>query len=74
MVFPPGSDVGESRIKPEIFTAKVRVDALVEDVVAAANRLVSAVKHGDKGAITAVYQAVSAACDACHREFRKPIE
>src|SRR6266404_1172242 len=56
-LFPPGSDVGESRIKPEIFTAKLRVDTLVEDVVAAANRLVPAVKYGDKGAITAVYQA-----------------
>src|SRR5258707_10587817 len=31
-LFPPGSDVGESRIKPEIFTAKLRVDTLVEDV------------------------------------------
>ena len=73
-LFPPGSDVGESRIKPEIFAAKPRVDTLVQDVLGAANRLVPAVKSGDKGVIVGVYQAVSDACDACHREFRKPIE
>src|ERR1700681_1699056 len=28
-LFPPGSDVGESRIKPEIFSAMPRVEALV---------------------------------------------
>jgi cytochrome c556 len=73
-LFPPGSDVGESRIKAEIFAAKPRVDTLVQDVVAAANRLVPAAKSGDKGVIARAYQAVNDACDACHREFRKPIE
>jgi cytochrome c556 len=73
-LFPPGSDVGESRIKAEIFSARPRVDTLVQDVLVAADRLVPAVKNGDKGVIAGVYQAVSDACDACHREFRKPIE
>jgi cytochrome c556 len=73
-LFPPGSDVGESRIKPEIFAAKPRVDALVQGVLAAADRLVPAAKSGDKVAIAGAYQAASDACEACHRDFRKPIE
>ncbi len=73
-LFPPGSDVGESRIKAEIFAAKPHVDTLVQDVVAAANRLVPAVKSGNNGEIARAYQAVNDSCDACHREFRKPIE
>jgi cytochrome c556 len=73
-LFPAGSDVGESRIKPEIFSAKPRVDVLVQGVQAAAERLVPAAKSGDKAMITGAYQTVNDACEACHRDFRKPIE
>lgn len=73
-LFPPGSDVGESRIKAEIFSAEPRVDALVQGVLAAAARLVPAAKSGDKAAIAGAYQAVNDACEACHRDFRKAIE
>ncbi len=73
-LFPAGSDVGESRIKPEIFSAKPRVDALVQGVQAAAERLAPAAKSGDKAMITGAYQTVNDACEACHRDFRKPIE
>lgn len=73
-LFPPGSDVGESRIKPEIFAAKSRVDALVQDVRAAVEGLAPAAKSGDKATIAAAYKVVNDACDACHRDFRKPIE
>ena len=73
-LFPPGSDVGESRIKPEIFAAKPRVDTLVQGVQAAAERLAPAAKSGDKAAIANAYQAVNDACEACHRDFRKPVE
>ena len=73
-LFPAGSDVGESRIKPEIFSAKPRVDALVQGVQAAAERLIPATKSGDKAMIAGAYQTVNDACEACHRDFRKPIE
>ena len=73
-LFPAGSDVGESRIKPEIFSAQPRVETLVQDVRAAVERLVPATKSGDKGMIAGAYQAVDQACEACHRDFRKPIE
>jgi cytochrome c556 len=70
-LFPPGSDVAESRIKPEIFTAADRVDQLIAEVQSATVQLVPAVKTGDKAAITAAYDTVADACNACHAKFRK---
>ena len=70
-LFPPGSDVAESKIKPEIFSAKDHVDQLIAAVQTATAQLVPVVKSGDKAAITAAYTAVSNACNGCHAEFRK---
>ena len=70
-LFPPGSDVAESKIKPEIFAANDHVDQLIAAVQAATAKLVPAVKTGDKAAITVAYTAVSNACNACHTKFRK---
>jgi cytochrome c556 len=70
-LFPPGSDVAESRIKPEIFTAADRVDQLIAEVQSATAHLVPAVRTGDKEAIAASYNTVADACNACHAKFRK---
>ena len=70
-LFPPGSDVDGSKIKPEIFAAKDHVDQLIAAVQTATAQLVPAVKTGDKAAITAAYTAVANACNTCHTEFRK---
>jgi cytochrome c556 len=70
-LFPPGSDVDGSKIKPEIFAAGDHVDQLIVAVQTATAKLVPAVKTGDKAAITAAYTAVANACNACHTEFRK---
>ena len=70
-LFPPGSDVAESKIRPAIFTAGDHVDQLIAAVQTAAAQLVPAVKTGDKATITAAYNAVANACNACHKEFRK---
>jgi cytochrome c556 len=69
-LFPPGSDVAESKIKPEIFAANDHVDQLIAAVKTATAQLVPAVKTGDKATISAAYTAVNA-CNACHTEFRK---
>jgi cytochrome c556 len=73
-LFPPGSDVGESRIKPEIFFAQARVIVLIQDVQSAAAQLALAAKGGDRAGIASAFQALNGACEACHREFRKPVE
>jgi cytochrome c556 len=70
-LFPPGSNVAESKIKPEIFAAGDHVDQLIAAVQTATAQLVPAVKTGDKVAITAAYTAVADACNACHMEYRK---
>jgi cytochrome c556 len=70
-LFPPGSDVEESKIKPEMFSANDHVDQLIAAVQTATKQLLPAVKSGDKAAIIAAYSAVNNACNACHTEFRK---
>ena len=70
-LFPPGSDVAESKIKREIFGAREHVEQLIGVVKTATAQLVPAIKTGDKLAIAAAYTAVNDACNACHKEFRK---
>ena len=70
-LFPPGSNVAESKMRPEIFAANEHVDQLIAAVRSAAGQLVPAVKTGDKATFTAAYTAVANACNACHMEFRK---
>jgi cytochrome c556 len=71
-LFPPGSNVGDSRVRPEIFSAGPRVEELAAGVQHAAAALAAAVKSGDKAALAAAYKAQDEACEACHRDFRKP--
>ena len=70
-LFALGSDVAESKIKPEIFSANGQVEKLIAAVRTATAELVPAVKSGDKAVIAAAFGAVNDACNACHKEFRK---
>jgi cytochrome c556 len=70
-LFPAGSDVEDSRMKPEIFAATERVEQLVAGVQDATQRLSAAVKSGDKSAIATAYAATNDACNACHNQFRR---
>src|SRR5215472_13711120 len=46
-LFPPSSNVAESKMRPEIFAASEHVDQLIAAVQAAAGQLVPAVKTGE---------------------------
>jgi cytochrome c556 len=70
-LFPSGSDVDGSKIKPAIFAAGDHIDQLIAAVQTATAQLVPAVKTGDKAVIAAAYTAAANACNACHTEFRK---
>lgn len=70
-LFPVGSDVTDSKMKPEIFAAQDRIPLLVAGVEDAAQKLSAAVKSGDKSAIAAAYVMTNNACNACHNQFRK---
>lgn len=73
-LFPAGSDVADSKMKPEITSAGPRVAELVAGVRKAADGLLAAAKSGDKDALAAAYKAQDDACEACHRDFRNPLE
>ena len=70
-LFPPGSDVAGSNMKPEIFAAPDKVTQFAAGVQAAIPGFVADVKSGDKARIAGAYAAMSKACDACHSEFRR---
>jgi cytochrome c556 len=70
-LFPVGSDVADSKMKPEIFAAQDCIPQLVAGVEDAAQKLTVAVKSGDNSAIAAAYAATNNACNACHNQFRK---
>lgn len=70
-LFPPGSDVPDSNMKPAILTAPDKVTQLAGAVQAAMPAFVAEVKSGDRARIAAAYNTMSKTCDACHSEFRK---
>jgi cytochrome c556 len=70
-LFPPGSDVPGSNMKPEIFGAPDKVTQFAAGVQAAMPGFVANVKSGDKARIADAYAEMSKACDACHNEFRR---
>jgi cytochrome c556 len=71
-LFPPGSNVGDSRAKPEIFAAGARIPRLVAGVRIAADGLAAAAKAGDKATLASAAKTLDESCEACHRDFRKP--
>ena len=70
-LFARGSDVAESRIKPEIFANGSQIEQLIAAVQTAARKLVPAAKTGDQAEITSAYNAVANACNDCHTAFRR---
>jgi cytochrome c556 len=70
-LFPPGSDVADSNMKPAILGAPDQVVRLAAAVQAAMPGFVTEVKSGEKPRIAAAVAAMNNTCDACHNEFRK---
>ena len=70
-LFPSGSNVPGSNMKPEIFGAPDKVTQFAAGVQAAMPGFVANVKSGDKARIADAYAEMSKACDACHNEFRR---
>jgi cytochrome c556 len=70
-LFPPGSDVPGSNMKPAILAAPDKVTQLAASVQAAMPGFVADVKSGDRARIAAAAAAMNQACDACHNDFRK---
>jgi cytochrome c556 len=67
----PGSEKGETKAKPEIWSNKAKFDEAGQKAGAAAKALVEAAKSGDKAKATDAFKAMGGACKNCHDDFRK---
>jgi cytochrome c556 len=70
-LFPPGSDVPDSNMKPAILAASDRVAQLAASVQSAMPDFVAEVRSGDRARIAVAAVAMNKTCDACHNDFRK---
>ncbi len=70
-IFPPGSDVGETRAKPEIWQDWPKVEAGSKALQREAAELAKVAEGGDMAAVGAQLQNVGKACGGCHKPFRK---
>lgn len=68
--FPPGSDKGTTRAKPEIWDNKDDFKGKLEDLQQALAALQVAAGSGDKKIIAEATGAAGKACKACHDEYK----
>jgi cytochrome c556 len=76
--FPKGTgnaEVPTSNAKPEIWSDNAKFVAAQKTLIDQAQKLVVAVKSGDKAAVSAQYAATGKdACGGCHSTFRLPLK
>jgi cytochrome c556 len=68
--FLPGSDKGDTRARPEIWTNASKFKQAMDNFNADASRLVAATKAGTLDAMKGPFGAVAKNCGGCHKEFR----
>lgn len=68
--FPAGSDLLDSRAKPEIWEEQDKFQAGADKLQQETAKLSSAAKSGDLNAIKAAFGAVAKSCKSCHDSFR----
>ena len=69
-MFPAGSDKGETKALPAIWTDMKGFEAANKASLAAYDKLAVAAGSGDLGALTAAFGDTGKACGACHDKFR----
>lgn len=70
MLFPEGSNVGDSEAKPEIWTNPDDFNAHAQAFVDAVAAMDTAAAGGDKDAIAAAFQQLGGSCGGCHQTYR----
>ncbi len=68
--FGPGTDVGQTKAKPEIWTEKAKFDQGAEKLMAEAVKLQAAAKMGNLDALKAAFGDTAATCKACHDSYK----
>lgn len=69
--FGPGTDKGDTRALPVIWTEQAKFKAAGDKMQAEIAKLNAAAKTGNLDAIKASFGAAGASCKACHDDFRK---
>jgi cytochrome c556 len=69
--FPPGSGVGDTRARPEIWNDPAKFKTAMENFQEEAAKLSETAPGGDFSAVKAQFGALGKACKACHDDFRK---
>ena len=69
-MFPPGSDKGETKALPTVWSDWPGFQAASKNADAAFDKLAVAAGSGDMAALTAAFGDTGKACGACHDKFR----
>ena len=68
--FGDGTDVGETKAKPEIWKQNAKFKEAAEKFQAESVKLAAAAKTGKEDAFKAAFSATAGACKSCHDDFR----
>ncbi|MBX3608267.1 MAG: cytochrome c [Hydrogenophaga sp.] len=68
--FGPGTDKGETRALPEVWSEPAKFKAAAEKMQGEVAKLNAAAKTGNLDAIKTAFGAAGASCKACHDDFR----
>ena len=69
-LFPAGSDKGETKALPTVWSDSAGFQAASKNADAAYDKLAVAAGSGDLAAVTAAFGDTGKACGACHDKFR----
>jgi cytochrome c556 len=69
--FGPGTDVGDTRAKPNIWSDNAKFTAAANKMVEEMGKLNTAAKSGNLDQIKAAFGPTAGTCKACHDDFRK---
>jgi len=69
--FVPGSDKGDTRAKPEVWTEQAKVQEGAQRLQTEMGRLAAAAKTGNLDNLKTAFAQNSGSCKACHDSYRK---
>ncbi len=69
--FVPGSDAGNTKAKPEIWTKQADFKDHSDKLVAESTKLAAAAKTGNLDSLKTAFSATAGTCKACHDAYRK---
>lgn len=69
-LFPAGSDKGDTKAKPAIWTSPADFTAKAQAFETESAKLVQVIASGEKAAVQKQFGAVGGTCKACHDAYR----